>query len=78
VCPLPAIVMVCVPSELPLSSHIVAVTLADPDATFARATPIVKPAVLSKGRVTMDDKWLCSGTVPSDTGLLGLLVRKIA
>src|ERR1035437_9413615 len=56
----------------------VAVMLADAVAKFARATPITNSTLLSYGSVIVEGNWVCRGTVPSETGLFGLLVRKIA
>src|ERR1039457_5641154 len=70
--------MACVPSWLPLSSHIVTVTLANAADMFARATPITKPAVSSYGSVTAGGNWLLSGTVPSEGEPVCGVERKIA
>jgi hypothetical protein len=56
--PFPATIVFCVPSWFPLSSQIVAVMFADEVERFASATPIVKPAVLSKGKVIVDGNWV--------------------
>src|ERR1035437_5175100 len=45
--PVPATVIPCEPSRLPLSSHMVAVILAEEADRFANATPMTNPAVLS-------------------------------